>query len=70
VQLKYFLLKMELLKKIAFLNCSSLGMIVHDTNASLKRMLFSGNAIPKSTLREFYFFFIGIFSLWQETGGI
>jgi hypothetical protein len=42
---------------------------VHDTNASFKRMLFSGNAITKITLREFCFFFMGMFSLQQETEG-
>ena len=26
----------------------------HDTNASLKGILFSGNTIPKSTLTEFF----------------
>jgi len=28
-------------------------MKVRNTNASFKGMLFSGNAVPKSTLREF-----------------
>jgi len=32
-------------------------------------MLFSVNAIPKSILKEFYFFFVDMFSFQQETEG-